>query len=59
MQDTYWLTNGMLLRTHTSATRSGLWRPTACRCGRFFPGRCFRNEAIDASHETPSTNSKA
>ena len=51
MQDTFWLTNGMLLRTHTSPvqmrTMEKFGPPIRC----IVPGRCFRYETIDASHE--------
>ena len=51
MQDTFWLTNGMVLRTHTSANQV----PTLKRFGApfrgIFHGRCFRYEALDPSHE--------
>lgn len=51
MQDTYWLTNGMLLRTHTSANQVRALETCGVPLRAIFPGRCFRNEAIDASHE--------
>lgn len=51
MQDTFWLDNGMLLRTHTSPvqirTMEKFGPPLRC----IAPGRCFRYETIDASHE--------
>ena len=50
-QDTFWLTNGWLLRTHTSPcqVRAMLrWGPPLRVIA---PGRCFRYEALDASHE--------
>ncbi|MCG3138247.1 MAG: Phenylalanine--tRNA ligase alpha subunit [Phycisphaerae bacterium] len=51
MQDTFWLTNGYLLRTHTSPVqvRSMEKFGPPLRC--IVPGRCFRYETIDASHE--------
>lgn len=52
MQDTYWLTNGMLLRTHTSANQVRAMERFGAPLRAIFPGRCFRYEAIDASHET-------
>ena len=51
MQDTYWLTNGMLLRTHTSANQVRALERFGAPLRAIFPGRCFRYEAIDASHE--------
>lgn len=51
MQDTFWLTNGMLLRTHTSANQVRAMERFGAPLRAIFPGRCFRYEAIDASHE--------
>lgn len=56
MQDTYYLSNGQLLKTHTSAAQNYIMRKYgAPEPGKplrvLFPGRCFRNENIDASHE--------
>jgi len=51
MQDTFWLDNGMLLRTHTSANQVRALETYGVPLRAIFPGRCFRNEAIDASHE--------
>ncbi len=56
MQDTYYLSNGQLLKTHTSAAQNAIMRKYgAPKPGEplrvLFPGRCFRNENIDASHE--------
>lgn len=51
MQDTYWLTNGMLMRTHTSANQVRALERFGAPLRAIFPGRCFRYEAIDASHE--------
>lgn len=51
MQDTFWLENGMLLRTHTSANQVRALESYGVPLRAIFPGRCFRNEAIDASHE--------
>ena len=51
MQDTYYLTNGQLLKTHTSAAQNAIMRKYGAPLRAFFPGRCFRNEAIDACHE--------
>lgn len=52
MQDTFWLDNGLLLRTHTSATQVRALREHGTPLRAIFPGRCFRYEAMDASHET-------
>jgi phenylalanyl-tRNA synthetase alpha chain len=51
MQDTYWLTNGRLLRTHTSANQVRVLERFGAPLKAIFPGRCFRYEAIDPSHE--------
>lgn len=50
-QDTFWLKNGKLLRTHTSPIEI---RGMAKRKPPFkfvAPGKTFRNESLDASHE--------
>lgn len=55
-QDTFWLTDKNLLRTHTSpvqvrtlqrAVRHGFQPPLKV----IVPGRCFRSETVDKSHE--------
>jgi phenylalanyl-tRNA synthetase alpha chain len=51
MQDTFWLTHGMLMRTHTSANQVRVLEEFGAPVRAIFPGRCFRYEAIDASHE--------
>lgn len=51
MQDTFWLTNGMLLRTQTSANQVRALEKYGAPFKGIFPGRCFRYEAIDATHE--------
>ncbi|WP_322176047.1 phenylalanine--tRNA ligase subunit alpha [Acutalibacter caecimuris] len=51
MQDTYYLENGQLLKTHTSAAQNFILRKYGAPVRAIFPGRCFRNEALDASHE--------
>lgn len=51
MQDTFWLDNGEVLKTQTSAAQNRILRTYGPKCKVLFPGRCFRNEAIDASHE--------
>ena len=51
MQDTYWMTNGRLMRTHTSANQVRTMRKFGAPLKAIFPGKCFRNEATDASHE--------
>ena len=58
MQDTYYLTNGQLLKSQTSAAQNAIYkkyRDALINDGvpikAIFPGRCFRNEATDACHE--------
>src|SRR5699024_6116850 len=51
MQDTYYLDNGQLLKTHTSAAQNAIMRKYGAPLRAIFPGRCFRNEATDACHE--------
>ena len=51
MQDTYYLDNGQLLKTHTSAAQNHIMRKYGAPLRAIFPGRCFRNEATDACHE--------
>ncbi len=57
MQDTYYLENGQLLKSHTSAAQNAILKKYAENLENgipiksIFPGRCFRNEATDASHE--------
>lgn len=56
MTDTYYLENGQLLKTHTSAAQNSIMRkygaPSSGHSLKvLFPGRCFRNENIDACHE--------
>ena len=58
MQDTYYLTNGELLKSQTSAAQNAILKkygPELMEKGMpiraIFPGRCFRNEATDATHE--------
>ena len=51
MQDTYYLENGQLLKTHTSAAQNAIMKKYGAPLRAIFPGRCFRNESIDACHE--------
>jgi len=58
MQDTYYLDNGQLLKTQTSAAQNAIYKKYKDQLineGKpikaVFPGRCFRNEATDACHE--------
>ena len=58
MQDTYYLDNGQLLKSHTSAAQNAIYKKykdalvnEGMPIKAIFPGRCFRNEATDACHE--------
>lgn len=51
MQDTFWLSNGELLKTQTSAAQNRILKTYGPVCKVIFPGRVFRNEALDAKHE--------
>ncbi len=51
MQDTYYLDNGMLLRTQTSTLQVRGMRKYGAPIKVCAPGRCFRNEDLDACHE--------
>lgn len=58
MQDTYYLENGQLLKSHTSAAQNAIYKKykdalinDGLPIKAIFPGRCFRNEATDACHE--------
>ncbi len=51
MQDTYWLNNGKLLRTHTSPNQVHAMQKYGAPIKICAPGRCFRNEDLDACHE--------
>ncbi len=58
MQDTYYLENGQLLKSQTSAAQNAIYlkyKDALINDGvpikAIFPGRCFRNEATDACHE--------
>ena len=51
MQDTFYLDNGQVLKTHTSAAQNRIMRKYGAPLKAIFPGRCFRNEELDASHE--------
>lgn len=51
MQDTFYLENGQVLKTHTSASQNRIMKKYGAPLKVIFPGRCFRNEELDASHE--------
>ena len=51
MQDTFWLEGGNLLRTHTSPVQVRGMERLGPQLRMIAPGRVFRNESVDASHE--------
>ena len=51
MQDTYWLTDGNLLRTHTSPVQVRAMETRRPPIRAVCLGRIFRNEELDATHE--------
>jgi phenylalanyl-tRNA synthetase alpha chain len=51
MQDTFWLDSGNLLRTHTSPVQVRGMERLGPPLRMIAPGRAFRNESVDASHE--------
>jgi len=50
-QDTFWLDDGNLLRTHTSPVQVRGMERLGPPLRMVAPGRVFRNESVDASHE--------
>ena len=50
-QDTFWLDGGNLLRTHTSPVQVRGMERLGPPLRMIAPGRTFRNESVDASHE--------
>ena len=53
MQDTTWLEDGNLLRTHTSPVQIRAMETKKPPIRAVAIGRVFRHEALDASHENP------
>ncbi len=51
MQDTFWLRNGKLLRTHTSSIQIRYMENHKPPFAIISPGKVFRNEATDRTHE--------
>ncbi len=51
MQDTFWLEGHHLLRTHTSPVQVRGMEKLGPPLKMIAPGRVFRNESVDASHE--------
>jgi phenylalanyl-tRNA synthetase alpha chain len=51
LQDTFWTTDGRLLRTHTSPMQARYMETHRPPFKVVVPGKVFRNEAVDATHE--------
>ena len=51
MQDTFWLEDGHVLRTHTSPVQVRAMQKFGAPLRMIAPGRVFRNEEVDPSHE--------
>jgi phenylalanyl-tRNA synthetase alpha chain len=51
MQDTFWVEGGHLLRTHTSPVQVRGMKRLGPPLRMIAPGRVFRNEEVDPSHE--------
>jgi phenylalanyl-tRNA synthetase alpha chain len=51
MQDTFFVEGGLLLRTHTSPVQVRAMEKFGAPLRMVAPGRVFRNEEVDASHE--------
>lgn len=51
IQDTFWTTSGMVLRTQTSAMQIPVMKLNKPPARILIPGRVYRNEATDATHE--------
>jgi phenylalanyl-tRNA synthetase alpha chain len=51
MYDTFWSDDGFVLPAHTSTMQNRALRTYTPPIRVVLPGRCFRNEATDASHE--------
>lgn len=49
--DTFWVNDNLLLRTHTSPVQVRELEKRSLPLAIFAPGRTYRNEAIDASHD--------
>ena len=54
-QDTFWLSNGKLLRTHTSAVQSRQYPQLTPPFRQVVVGKVFRYEAVDVTHDNTFT----
>ncbi len=60
LQDTFWLdVSDKLLRTQTSSVQARIMKTKELPLAVFSPGRCYRNEATDASHDFMFTQAEA
>jgi len=60
LQDTFWLdVSDKLLRTQTSSVQARIMKTKQLPLAIFSPGRCYRNEATDASHDFMFTQAEA
>jgi len=50
LQDTFYITDDLLLRTHTSPVQIRTMKKMKPPIRMIAPGRCFRKDAIDATH---------
>ena len=50
LQDTFYITENLLLRTHTSPVQIRTMKKSKPPVRIIAPGRCFRKDAIDATH---------
>ena len=50
-QDTFWLNDGNLMRTQTSAVQVRSLEKYGAPLRCIVPGKCYRNESVDACHE--------
>jgi len=51
MQDTFWLPDGRVMRTHTSPVQIRWMQEHEPPIRIISPGKCYRNEATDITHE--------
>ncbi|MDA3961013.1 MAG: phenylalanine--tRNA ligase subunit alpha [Planctomycetota bacterium] len=54
-QDTFWLSTGKLLRTHTSSVQSRTYPDTQPPIRKVVVGKVFRYEEVDATHDNTFT----
>jgi phenylalanyl-tRNA synthetase alpha chain len=54
-QDTFWLDNGKLLRTHTSSVQARIYPECSPPIRKVVVGKVFRYEEVDATHDNTFT----